>query len=89
MEEGLTLNIETMKQVQRECWRRYNDRCPTKRAKWLSLIKDSSVSLDKFYRSIQSLEKMKKESEHAKQKLGKIKATAQTVIAGHAIPNTG
>ena len=88
MEEGLTLNIETMKQVQHGCWKRYNSKHPTNRTKLLSLIKNSSVSLDKFYRSIPSLEKMKKESESAKQKLGKIKTATQTVIAEHIILNT-
>ena len=71
IEEGLTHNIETMKQIQHECWRGYNSKHSTHRIKLLSLIKDSSVSLDKFYRSILSLEKMKKEAESAKQKLEK------------------
>jgi hypothetical protein len=44
--------------------------------------------LDKLYRSIPSLEKMKKEAEFAKQKLGKIKTTTQNVIAEHTIQNT-
>lgn len=46
----------------------------------LSLIKDSSVVLDKFYKSISSLEKMKKEVGDVKQRLGKIKTTTQTEI---------
>lgn len=85
MKEGTIHNIETMKQVQHECWKRYNSKGPNNRTKILSLIKDSSVVLDKFYKSISSLEKMKKEAEDVKQKLGKIKTTTQTEITKHSM----
>ena len=89
MEEGLTHNIETIKEIQHECWKRYHIAPLNRKIKLLSLLKNTTVSLDKFYRSIPSLEKMKKETEAAKQKLVKIKTTTQTTIAKYTIPNMG
>ena len=89
MEEGLTHNIETIKEIQHECWKHYHITSSNRKIKLLSLLKNTTVSLDIFYRSIPSLEKMKKETEYAKQKLGKIKTITQTTIAKYTIPNMG
>ena len=89
MEEGLTHNIEMVKEIQHQCWKHYHRAYPSNKIKLLSLLKNTTVSLDKFYRSIPSLEKMKKETESAKQKLEKIKIATQAAITEHAILNTG
>ena len=89
MEKRLTHNIKTIKEIQHECWKRYHVASPNRRIKLLSLFKNTTVSLDKFYRSAPSLEKMKKETKSAKQKLTRVKISAQTAIAEHVITNIG
>ena len=85
MEEGLTHNIETIRQIQCEYWKRYQVAQPSSKIKLLSLIKNTTINLDKLYKSIPSLEKMKKETKDAKEKLDKLKTDTQTAIVNHTI----
>ncbi|GKS67713.1 hypothetical protein YTPLAS73_12600 [Nitrosarchaeum sp.] len=85
MEEGLNHNIETTKQIQHECWKHYQVAHPTNRIKILSLIQKSTLNLDKFYKSIPSLEKMKKETGYLMEKLDKIKTDAHDSIVNQII----
>jgi len=89
MEEGLVHSIGTIKEIQHQCWKVCHNAPSSRKIRLLSLLKNTTVTLDKFYRSIPSLEKMRKEADEAKQKLEKIKTTTQTAIAEHAIQNTG
>lgn len=85
MEEGLNHNIKTTKQIQHECWKHYQVAQPSNKIKILSLIQKSTLSLDKFYKSIPSLEKMKKETGQLMEKLDKIKTDAHDSIVNQTI----
>ena len=88
MEEGLIHNIETIKEIQHQCWKWCHGAPTSRKIKLLSLLKNTTVSLGKFYRNLPSLEKMKKETESVKQKLDKLKITAQDSVASQAIQKT-
>lgn len=89
MEEGLIHNIKTIKEIQHQCWKGYHNAPTSRKIKLLSLLRNTTASLDKFYRTIPSLEKMKKETENAVKKLDKVQTTARTAIAEQTIHNAG